>query len=82
MKINRISNARIHRRNHKRLPVNCKPDMANESFVQNLINRRAIVNATLRLANDTRPLCNRKIVRHDKPQEERSAKLIAGAAAA
>jgi hypothetical protein len=79
MKINRIPNPREHRRNHKRLPLNRKPHMTNKPFIQDFINRVAIENATLRLTNHTSPLRNRKIIRHNKPQQNRSAKLIAGA---
>ena len=54
MKINRVANPREHRRNHKRLPVDRKPDMANESFIQNLINRLAVVNAATAAREFTR----------------------------
>src|SRR5215470_8723433 len=48
--------AAVRCRNHERLAVNRESDVAEKALVENSINRLAIVNAAVRLADDTCPL--------------------------
>jgi hypothetical protein len=48
-----VANTAIGRGNHKRLPVNHEPDMADETFIKNLIDRFAIINTPVRFSDHT-----------------------------
>src|ERR1700687_4642583 len=78
MKINVFAHSRVHRRNHKRLSLRGKSQVAYESFIQNFINSFAVVNSAIRFAHHTCALCRSEILGHDSPQGEawRGAKSL------
>src|SRR5262245_58802905 len=56
-----VADAAISRRNDERLSVDGEPDVANEAFVQNLVNRLAVVRTSLRQSLQRGSLRGREI---------------------
>src|SRR5271168_2619607 len=70
MKINKVAHPREHRGNHKGLPFHGKPHVADKAFIQNLVNRFAVVRPAMRLADHARPLGRREGFGHRAPLRE------------
>src|SRR5262249_2529912 len=59
-----ISYAAVAGRDHKRLSIHLKPNVTDKAFVEDLVSNIAIVDATLRLADNPRARGGRVVFRH------------------
>ena len=70
VEIQGVSHSRIHRRNHKGLSFRSETRMADEAFVQNLVNGIAVIYSSVCFPDNARPVSNREQFRHRVPQRE------------
>src|SRR6266704_6016446 len=70
MEINRVADAREQRGDNVGLAVDGKSDVAYKTFVENCVNRFAVVSAAMRFANNARALRRRRGFWHDSPHGE------------
>jgi hypothetical protein len=70
-----VARAAVAGGNHKRLAVDHESDMADEAFIENFVGSGAVVNATMRLADDSRARsgsggfghdCSRAVVKSER----------------
>ena len=67
VEIDRVADARVERGNHEGLAIDRKTDVADESFIENLVDGRTVVDAAMRFAHDARALGRRGDFLHDSP---------------
>src|SRR5215472_12612431 len=64
----------VRRWNHERLPILDKPDVAQKSFIQNLVYRFAVVDRAMRLADQTGSRGRHLSFRHGKSNSRQAPK--------